>query len=230
MATPPVSLNPDVVQHHAAGVGISQAMELQAAAAFAHFQNDPEKLRAALAALVEEYGSASVALNADYYAALRDAAKVQSRFRVPVVDPAPAGLVDATLRYEMASSSGASDGLESRLTGAAQKLAANAGRRELFTAMNADPEAERWARVCSPGACYFCRMIASRGARFRTDRNFDAHAHDNCTLEPIFKRSEYDPPPGVIADQRLWAEVTHGLHGQDAINAFRRAIYAQQGA
>lgn len=227
-----VSRNPEVAQHYATGKALSKALERDATRAWELLnpaETDPAKVRAAIAALVQEYGLAAIAINNDYYAALRDAAKIRGPV-VPVVSPTDPAYVDATLRWAMSPAAGTPDGMTVRTIGMAQKMVANAGRRQVFAGMEAD-RIRRWARVTAGGSCYFCRMLAARGAVYRTDSSadFDAHGHCNCAVEPVFTGT-YEPTAQTRADQALWADSTHGLHGQDAINAFRRAIDAQTGA
>ncbi len=227
-----VSLNPEVAQHYAAGKALSAALERDAAKAWELLDpevEDPAKIRAVLAALVQEYGLAAVAINSDYYTSLRESAGVRGA-PFPIVSPASAGYVEATLLWSMSPEAGTAEGMATRTIGLTQKMVANAGRRQVFAGMEAD-RVRRWARVTSAGSCYFCRMLATRGAVYRTadTADFDAHGNCNCAIEPVFA-AVYEPTAQTRADQRLWADSTAGLSGQDAINAFRRAIYAQTGA
>ena len=80
---------------------------------------------------------AAVALNNDYYSTLRAAAGVRG-VTVPVVSPADPAYVDATMRWAMSPAAGTPDGAAVRTIGMAQKLVANAGRRQVFAGMEAD--------------------------------------------------------------------------------------------
>lgn len=226
---PAVSQNPEIARHYAVGKALSGALQRDVDKAWAALHGDPDQYRTAVSALVTEYSKASISLNHEHYVALRDQAGVTSLAAVPVVTPADPVYIDTTIRWAMSPAAGTEDGIAVRTVGVAQKLVANSGRREMFTAMDSD-RVNRWARVTSGSSCYFCRMLASRGAVYRSDTSadFDAHGHCNCSIEPVFA-SHYEPTAQTRSDQRLWADSTDGLHGQDAVNAFRRAIYAQTG-
>lgn len=227
-APPRVSDNPEVQSHYVEMVAMGVA--LRAAIRAVPAGVTPDRSNAIVAALVSQFSLAAIARSADYYANLRDAAGVRTRFRTPLIAPMPVAAIVAYLVAALATV-----GVDGRLTqveAIAQSLVMNAGRNELIAAIEADTEARRWARVTRPGACSFCRMLALRGAVFRTEEsaNFRAHTQFNgrggvcrCTIEPVFSM-HYEPAAHTRADQRLWSEVTEGLSGNAALNAFRRAV------
>ena len=75
----------------------------------------------------------------------------------------------------------------------------------------ADEEAVGWVRIARPGACWWCAMLASRGAVYRSaatagrrvnkrfvgDGMFKFHNHCQCVARPIFAA---DDPAVRIAD------------------------------
>lgn len=61
----------------------------------------------------------------------------------------------------------------------------------------------RWSRVTNPGACSFCRMLAGRGAIYRSETNFASHDHCGCSLISEFGVSgpvPYVPSAKNISD------------------------------
>lgn len=111
-----------------------------------------------------------------------------------------------------------------RLAGSATSLALAGGRDTITRAVQSDPAEPRWQRITAGDACAFCRMLASRGADYGSERTADFQAHDHCSCqaEPAFRGSRL--PPQSEAFRRQWNEATAGLSGNDALNAFRRAV------
>lgn len=114
-----------------------------------------------------------------------------------------------------------------KLLGSTGNLVAHGGRNTLIGSANADRQAIGYARVASGRrACAFCRMLASRGFVFKESTvGFRAHDGCACTVETQY-RTDQTLPSGSASDQALWNDVTAGYSGKDAINAFRRAVYA----
>ena len=52
-----------------------------------------------------------------------------------------------------------------------------------------DPDAVGWQRFAKPGACPFCRMLAHKGAVYRSEAtgNFAAHTSCHCVGRPKFR-------------------------------------------
>lgn len=259
MAAPRASENPEVQANYATHLGLTAALAaaLRRLWPTLDLRNLPGTLpryKTGVAALVDHYAAASVSLTADHYDTMRTQAGLPD-ITVPVVDPPPAEQVQASLGWatsDLTITGGdplihepASDDtvtiIQNKVEGAATKLVMDAGRNELIAAIEADTKARGWARVTRPDACYFCRMLATRGAvyenqftagraankRFVGEGEFKFHNNCHCTIEPLFSK-HYEPPAHTRADMALWNEVTAGLSGQDAINAFRRAVEAQR--
>lgn len=135
--------------------------------------------------------------------------------------------------------------------GAATRHVRQGGRQVLNDLIAADRTALGWVRVLGPAPCYFCAMLATRGIVYkgrvasrvrgpysqrsfaRSDPRFQGpgtvkvHDHCACTLEPVYAETT-EWPDGARELAELWARVTDGLSGRDAINAFRRALEAQR--
>lgn len=142
------------------------------------------------------------------------------------------------------------DTLERAMTqtmGAALRHSLNGGRETLQKSIEADGWAVGWARVTADDACYFCAMLASRGAVYRhdsfdvptragrtaSDPRFtgggDAKVHDSCrcTLEPVYYGSA-PLPPSTKRWESLWADVNP--QGRDAVKQWRREFDFLTGA
>lgn len=50
------------------------------------------------------------------------------------------------------------------------------------------------------------------------------HPGCDCRVVPIFDESNWSGRDAYLRAERIWREVTRGLSGRDAMNAFRRAI------
>lgn len=112
--------------------------------------------------------------------------------------------------------------------GAAIRLVLQGGRDTVLETVKADKEALGWARITDGDPCYFCAMLAGRGAVYKKETvDFKPHDKCGCTAEPVYSE-EYKMPERSQQWSDLWGEVTGGLSGQDAINAFRRAYEAKR--
>ena len=109
-----------------------------------------------------------------------------------------------------------------------------------------------WARIPTGAeTCAWCLMLCSRGAAYRIGKtvglkievrdffryeregSFDPKEHmhqwhDNCDCKvvPVFDLDDWDGKDRADALYDMWGDVTSGYSGNDAVNAFRRAVYA----
>lgn len=132
-----------------------------------------------------------------------------------------------------------------RLEGAAERMVGNTGTQTIIDNTARDPKARGYARHPEPNACSFCLMLASRGGVYKSERSAgrgDSFAasnrkfkddlndpstikvHDFCHCQPEPFWGRYTPSPEVDAAEKLWVESTHGLSGNAARIAFRRAV------
>lgn len=237
MATQPVSDNPRVAEHYAAVVALNKAL-VEAMRGIPAQTTGPDL--ELLAQVIEAYALVAIADSADYYEDLRELAGVASTFVTPIVEPPAPATIEASMAAAVAAADLAPDldetavneAVQNLLEGLAQTLVMEAGRDEVWTAIENDAAAKGWARVTRPGACAFCRMLATRGAVYKTERSasFQAHHADEhgggdcqCGVEPLFA-GRYEPPAHVRADQALWSEVTGDVRGPDKLKEFRRAV------
>lgn len=122
---------------------------------------------------------------------------------------------------------------KARLAAAAERLVLDAGRGTILDSVQADPKAKGWARIPEPDACYFCALLATRGAvykrasfdvanaRFKGEGVAKTHDHCRCHMEPIF--TAYEPSARVREWEAQYAQATRGTSGAAARRAWRRA-------
>jgi hypothetical protein len=224
-------------QHQAQQAALAAALAVAVAQAFGaldptNLTGSIPKLQQAVAGLVARYGRMSATVAARFYRRERLAAGVTGRVTVVVAKPAgqsvvapqvawavsplwdkPAGLDDAALATQL------HDKLDAALTktqGIAESLTLDAGRDTVINAVQHDRQAKGWARVPEPDACYFCAMLATRGAVYRSEWSADFHPHDHCRchVEPVF--NAYEPTAQIRDWQAQWREVTADANGMAA--------------
>lgn len=212
----------------------------------------------AMNALVDQYGRTAASLAADFYDAERVAAGVRGTFTVPLPDAPPADQVSASLRWatkdlwprnpdDPKTTVAQKQPLEIRLDqaakkaeAAAQKLVADQNRATVRQAVQQDRQAVAYARAAALGACSFCRLMASRGATYKTaesagrdaDSLFSGDAsvvkfHDNChcALVPVYRGQKFELSPHAAEWARLYQEYAAPYSG-DQLRRFRQAIAA----
>lgn len=232
MATPRVSENPATRQHYAAQAALAIAL----ANAIRNLGVNPtlEDYVGAAADLTHEFSFGAITLAVDYYIDARGLAQIRSAYTPVVTSPWDAENIASYINTAVRGL--VDEARTATIESLAQRIALNAGTEDLFANIDADPAAKRWARVTRPGACSFCLMLAARGARYRTEDTANFRAHNvvdgkgglcRCDVEPLFG-DHYEAPAHVRAAAGLWSDVTDGLSGADARNAFRRAVAAQR--
>jgi len=193
-------------------------------------------------ALVKHYGRSSAALALRQYRTDRRAADVAGS--APVKMPPLPSHEDIVSTVESALSPlyGKPDeqtttNAEQALESSVERLVLDQGRTAIIDAVRDDRQAKGWARVTEPGACYFCAMLASRGAVYksRETASFQAHTkHPNgsggtcrCHAEPVF--NAYEP----TAQIRQWQADYKRLKGENggslSLIQWRRAYEGRDG-
>lgn len=207
-------------------------------------------IRRGAAAVGSQHALAAVSIAADYYEDFRDSVGTPGSFDAPVIDAPTMAQIEAEISKAAEQLLNAVDRvvddlylaelaaqIEAEAEGVAQAAVIEAGRGELFAALDADREAKGWARVTRPGACSFCRLLATRGPIYmsRETANFRAHRPINgrggvcqCTVEPLLGQ-KYEPTAQARADVALWEQVnTDGFRGASARNEFRRRVEGRE--
>lgn len=149
------------------------------------FQDARTVLPQTLPALINEYGSASAAMAAEWYAQARDEALVSGLFT-----PIPARILDSGVPQlvDWAVSTGFNlDNVLSLVDGGVSRRIQDWGRQTIVTSSLRDPQADGWQRV-GAGACDFCLVLISRGAVYsEATADFSAHDACHCQAVPAFR-------------------------------------------
>jgi hypothetical protein len=185
-----------------------------------------------VAGLVRKFGQSSGVLAADFYRTQRAAVGVAGKFTPTPADPAGLQQVRTSLSWATRGLWTPAPDLPAVKTltnGAAQKMVVDTGRNTLIQAIEEDRKARGWAREPRPTCCYFCAMLATRGAVYRSEQtaSFEAHDHDRCVPVPLFA-DHYEPPAYVREWGQVWGDSTRGHSGKAARNAFRVALEAHR--
>ena len=110
----------------------------------------------------------------------------------------------------------------------------NGGRSALIDGVQRDKRALGWVRVTRAHPCYFCALLASRGAVYKGDSFEDSNGlfdgpgevkvHDSCqcAVKPVYRRDDelLDRSSEFL---EIYKASTAGKSGRDAIRAFRAA-------
>lgn len=189
-------------------------------------RKDIARITAALSVILRRNGSASGSMAARYYLTQRGLARVPGRYTPSIARPAPIEQVSASVQWalEPTFTEPAPDAWENKLVGVGEKLVLDTGRDTIIDNVHGDRRAQAWARIPEPGCCWFCAMLATRGAAYRTEAKASFQSHDNCRChaEPVF--TAYEPSAKVREWDSLYATSTTGVHGMKNLQrAFREA-------
>jgi hypothetical protein len=209
-----------------AGLGESlvQALELLwPLLALSALKDAMPSFKAAVAGLVKQHAQASATLEAVSEAVDWALAPLWSS-AVPIAEFP--GAPEETKRVASTAIADA----KARLAAASEKLVLDTGRDTIVGNVQRDPVAKGWARLTEPDPCYFCAMLAARGAVYRSRKTAGFEAHDNCRchVEPWFQGA-YEPAAKVREWQRLYDTATAGATtSHDRRLAFRQAYEGRE--
>ncbi|MGG7450563.1 hypothetical protein ACQ3HE_06700 [Plantibacter auratus] len=149
--------------------------------------------------LIGYYSEGSAALAADFYEEERELAEVRSRFAAEAV------VEDRTVEIRRSIAWAASpwfddsgDSVDARLAEVVQLETARPYRDTITTNRSNDPDAVGWRRVTA-GGCPFCRMLADRGAVYKSDTaRFASHANCHCVAQPVFTTNDTGVEASVL--------------------------------
>lgn len=120
-----------------------------------------------------------------------------SPYIAQVVDPLPTAKLTASAQWALGGDG--TVGLD-RLRGTLQRAVFDGARDT--TLLNVQTTGSAWARYASANACAFCRLLATRGAAYRSQNTAATKVHDHCSCIPIEDRdNSYEPPDYVSAWQ-----------------------------
>lgn len=200
-------------------------------------------LAAASVPLVQQFSMASRALTAEFYQGDRVAAGFTDPFQqIGTALPAPekvfeyVGWATKPLRDAPTPAPELLEPAKVNATAALQKLVADTGRRQMIDNTLQDRHAIGWAREARPTACWFCAMLATRGAVYHSawaagQRTFmgvdfnSYHRNCQCMVVPVF--TTYTAPAHVQDWQQLWKDSTGDVRGKAKMRAFRQAYESQ---
>lgn len=200
---------PTPSSHYVSQAGLATAL---AGAIRAHW---PNLSRVELFALLTRFSHASATIAARDYVERRAASGVGSQFTVPHASPPTAEHFSKTLDWVYADPKAAED----RMVAAMTRLAVQGGRETTVEAVQRDRQARGWARETRGGCCYFCAMLATRGAIYKSDQTagrsanekfvgageFKFHNNCHCIAVPVFGVYE------KTADARAWTRQWHDM-------------------
>jgi hypothetical protein len=222
---------------------------------------DPARLQAtvpswieAVAAVVARYSEVAATLAADFYDGERDAAGVGGTFTVPLAVSPPDDQTSNSLRWATKDlwprddpdvTAAQLEPLDVRLEAAfgkagmaTQRLVADTGRSTVRQAVQQDPQAMAYARSAALGACFFCKLMSSRGAvyasadtagrdandRFSGDASVvKFHNNCHCGIVPVFRGQRFELSPHAAEWDRIYRDYAQG-HPGDQLRLFRQAL------
>jgi hypothetical protein len=190
----------------------------------------------AVAGIVTQLATASAVSAGDHYTLAREAADIRSAFRPILAQPPSVDYITTKLDiatqglWSRSLDDEAVTNVKTLVEGVTQELIADAGRDTTVGSIEADAKALGWARVARPTCCAFCRMLAGRGAAYKSKRTAELtetgtkyHPHCHCLPMPIFSPDALLPEHNQQwADE--WKQVTKGLSGRAARIAWRRFV------
>ncbi|MCX4751450.1 hypothetical protein OG455_39130 [Kitasatospora sp. NBC_01287] len=103
------------------------------------------------------------------------------------------------------------ESLKTAGSGAGGQIVQDGGRDMIHNALQNDPGAIGYYRATEGSPCYFCALMAARGAVYKSKRTaaFGAHPHCHCQAVPIFSR-RYQLPDANTSFARMWREFGGG--------------------
>lgn len=216
---------------------------------FLNLRQSLPAFKAAVAQQVQQHAQASATLAVRQYRLQRVAAGVGAGFTPTPADPPsveqiaqavdwavqPLWSADVLAEPTTEAGSSAIADAKARLAASSERLVLDAGRNTIVDNVQADRRAKGWARVPEPGACYFCALLATRGAvyksgsfnvanaKFKGEGMAKTHDHCRCHMEPVF--TAYEPSAQIREWQQQYEAATKGVYGsKPAQLAWRRAF------
>ena len=150
--------------------------------------DDWDQAAAILSETCKAYTDMSAAITAQYYAGIRSASKVKSKYQAQAVSG-----YDADAVYSAAISI-MEEVQAGKATVPAVELLANVANREIKNASDScirenvkrDPAKPKYAIVPNGDACAFCQMRASLGYTYGDEDAAHSHDHCTCMATPVF--------------------------------------------
>lgn len=163
-----------------------------------------EALRDELPGLILLYGEQAAVVAAEWYDEARVVAGAAGAFTASPVDLPEVGM--SGLIGWAVDTSTSFPAMLKLVEGGAQKRVTNGARLTVIDNAANDPGAigtQRYAR--SAGGCSFCKMLAGRGAVYRSlnTASFAAHENCHCVAVPAFSGAPLPVKPYTPTDRRI---------------------------
>jgi hypothetical protein len=167
---------------------IQRVLELLALLDFARPDELSEAVLDELPSMVDELADVSALISATMYETAREQAGARGTYVVNLSDPPPRVQVHESTKWALSplytNPDLAAKLVPDRLTASTPRLVRLGGRKTVVENTDSDPARPRYRRVLSSAAghCDFCKMLAGRGAVYRSEDSAGAgrHFHDNC--------------------------------------------------
>lgn len=166
-------------------------------------QTAPEQVRDALLelvpALAQRYGEVAATAALEVYERLRSQATGLPAYEAVLAPGVPAADIQREVRRLVAPLWRGTPALAlEQISRALGITIAKPARDSIVLNAARDPAKPGWARVPSPGACAWCRLLASRGTIYssRKTAGGTGQYHDDCRCQmiPVFKGQAIDIP------------------------------------
>lgn len=116
-----------------------------------------------------------------------------------------------------------------QVAGSVGRHVLNGGRDTVLFAVVDDPAAIAFERVTDSSPCYFCAMLAGRGAVYRKQNTADFRPHDSCGCSAVPRFQGQDPSDQTRRFRSLYNEMATGS-GKERARSFRREYEKAQRA
>lgn len=196
------------------------------------------RLAAAVEAITTHYGRASSAAALNFYRLERGSVGVAGRPRLDLAPVTPTAEVTKAVEQALSPLYGpvtpeSLQTAEDAVASVTERMVLDQSRATLIGAVGQDKAAKGWARVTEPGACSFCRLLATRGAVYKTEESGNFRAHHKqpngsggtcrCHVEPTF--TAYEPTAQARQDLADYQDLAkeYGT-GRDLLIAWRQHV------
>ena len=169
--------------------------------------------------VVDPYHQAAAQLAANWFEESLPASPYVAR----LVDPLPVDRLAASAQWALGGDGQV--GL-ARLQGSLQRAVFDGARDT--TLLNVAATGSGWARYASANACAFCRLLATRGAAYRSENTAATKVHDHCSCIPVEDRdNSYEPPDYVSGWEQEYRDARQAAGSGDPTQIL--AAWRQQG-
>ena len=223
-----MATSPEAVRGELALVTAAVTQEILSVTSSVALEQQVDAALTAAGLIVPAYYDAAGALAIAWYDELRDEARPTVSYTPTIIgDPVTDWIereiakfqatIEADLEAEVAR-------MVAETARLAEKEAARGFRDSILGNVRSDQEAVGWSRVARPGACKFCKMLADKGAVYRSKSTaiFAAHGNCNCATQPKFRNGDIGPEASTI-QYVASAKRARDQRTQDRRNALVRA-------